>query len=304
MNTKIAVAGTGYVGLSIATLLAQHNHVTAVDIIPNMFVLADGTRYSRPPLGATSKTIDIFANIHVLPRDIVEKYHSCFDDAGIRVSGMVVSPYALAAYANMVESLPKSYILIDMGHAMTTFSCIGRAYPYGTQIISDGIDGLINRVSTSFGISKEEALNLINLYGIDHRECSFHPTIASAVDEYGRKTLFNQENLNAIITSYLEEYFNKFLTPMEVLLTSLNNDKSKAKTLPLVFTGSLIRIPGIKEVIKDRFFQNQSISYLRSETIGASQENYCACVGGLLVSNNKSGSLSSVENKVGSISRS
>ena len=31
---KIAVAGTGYVGLSIATLLAQHNQVTAVDIIP------------------------------------------------------------------------------------------------------------------------------------------------------------------------------------------------------------------------------------------------------------------------------
>ena len=31
---KIAVAGTGYVGLSIATLLAQHNHVTAVDIVP------------------------------------------------------------------------------------------------------------------------------------------------------------------------------------------------------------------------------------------------------------------------------
>ena len=31
---KIAVAGTGYVGLSIATLLAQHNHVTAVDVVP------------------------------------------------------------------------------------------------------------------------------------------------------------------------------------------------------------------------------------------------------------------------------
>ena len=31
---RIAVAGTGYVGLSLATLLAQHNHVTAVDVIP------------------------------------------------------------------------------------------------------------------------------------------------------------------------------------------------------------------------------------------------------------------------------
>ena len=31
---NIAVAGTGYVGLSLATLLAQHNHVTAVDIVP------------------------------------------------------------------------------------------------------------------------------------------------------------------------------------------------------------------------------------------------------------------------------
>ncbi len=31
---NIAVAGTGYVGMSIATLLAQNNHVTAVDVIP------------------------------------------------------------------------------------------------------------------------------------------------------------------------------------------------------------------------------------------------------------------------------
>lgn len=38
MNTfkdiKVAVAGTGYVGLSIATLLAQHHQVTAVDVVP------------------------------------------------------------------------------------------------------------------------------------------------------------------------------------------------------------------------------------------------------------------------------
>ena len=36
---KIAVAGTGYVGLSIATLLAQKNHVTAVDIVPEKIAM-------------------------------------------------------------------------------------------------------------------------------------------------------------------------------------------------------------------------------------------------------------------------
>lgn len=44
MNKKIAVAGTGYVGLSIATLLAQHNHVTAVDIVPEKVDLINNKR--------------------------------------------------------------------------------------------------------------------------------------------------------------------------------------------------------------------------------------------------------------------
>ena len=43
---KIAVAGTGYVGLSIATLLAQHNKVVAVDVIPEK--LKKSTTAYRP----------------------------------------------------------------------------------------------------------------------------------------------------------------------------------------------------------------------------------------------------------------
>ena len=43
-NYTIAVAGTGYVGLSIATLLAQHHKVYAVDIVPEKIEMINRRR--------------------------------------------------------------------------------------------------------------------------------------------------------------------------------------------------------------------------------------------------------------------
>lgn len=64
---KIAVAGTGYVGLSIATLLSQHNHVMAVDIIPEKVELINQRKspiqdeYIEKYL--TEKTLDLTATL-------------------------------------------------------------------------------------------------------------------------------------------------------------------------------------------------------------------------------------------------
>lgn len=41
---KISVAGTGYVGMSIATLLAQHNEVTCVDVVPERVDLVNNKK--------------------------------------------------------------------------------------------------------------------------------------------------------------------------------------------------------------------------------------------------------------------
>lgn len=43
-DLKIAVAGTGYVGLSLAVLLAQHHRVTAVDIVPEKVELINNKK--------------------------------------------------------------------------------------------------------------------------------------------------------------------------------------------------------------------------------------------------------------------
>ena len=44
MKRRVAVAGTGYVGLSLAVLLAQKNHVTAVDIVPEKVELINSKK--------------------------------------------------------------------------------------------------------------------------------------------------------------------------------------------------------------------------------------------------------------------
>lgn len=57
-NINIAVAGTGYVGLSIATLLSQHHHVTAVDVIPEKVELIN--RRKSPIQGINGMEVIIY----------------------------------------------------------------------------------------------------------------------------------------------------------------------------------------------------------------------------------------------------
>ena len=86
----------------------QEQTSSIVDIIPASFTLADSSKYTVPPLGLTSKTIEIFASIHTLPKDIVDSYKKVFEDADIRINAMVVSPYAISEYISHQKDFPKS----------------------------------------------------------------------------------------------------------------------------------------------------------------------------------------------------
>lgn len=91
-NYKIAVAGTGYVGLSIATLLAQHNKVVAVDIMPEKVEMINNRKSP-------------------IQDDYIEKYLA-EDAAGTRKQDLTATLDAEAAYSDsdfVVIAAPTNY---------------------------------------------------------------------------------------------------------------------------------------------------------------------------------------------------
>lgn len=77
---NIAVARTGYVGLSIATLLSQHHHVTAVDIIPEKVEMINNRKSP-------------------IQDEYIEKYLAD-DVAGVRKLDLTATLVAKEAYSN------------------------------------------------------------------------------------------------------------------------------------------------------------------------------------------------------------
>ena len=75
-DLKIAVAGTGYVGLSIATLLSQHHKVTAVDIVPEKVELINNKK--SPMITFQILHWSLFSIQNRLLRAISEAYQNLF----------------------------------------------------------------------------------------------------------------------------------------------------------------------------------------------------------------------------------
>ena len=286
--------------ISLVQKEAIPNGSEIIDIIPDSFVLEMGRSFINPPINERSNNITIKAKIHTLPSRIVSDYKRVLDAARIKVRRMCVSSYAMAELARYNNEIPKSYVLCDLGADVSNITLIGNSTLFETVSFAAGASDLINKIADKFGVTYEDALELLRKYGLDERPLTFKPVICKS-EINGVETHQDPESLNTIIKDFFsEEYFEKFDNAYSTLMKGYPEN---IRNLPLVFTGGLSQMIGFEILAKDKFESNASIHYLEPQCIGARDSSFSAVVGAIYASSKYKGSLSDTRIKNNQLSR-
>lgn len=271
-----------------------------IDIIPDSFVLEMGRSFVNPPINEKSNNITIKAKIQTLPTRVVADYKRIFDTARIKIRRMCVSSYALAELARNDSDMPESYILADIGAGVTNISLIGNYSPFDTVSFQFGMEDLILKISQRFNISREEAYDLVQKYGLDERPLTYKPTILTSLID-GVETNHDPDTLNFIINEFFkEEYFDKFDAAFSTIMKGYADN---VRNLPIVFTGGITKMIGFEGLVKEKFSSNASIHYLEPKCMGARDTRFSALVGGIYASSKYKGALSDTRLKTTELQR-
>lgn len=276
------------------------NGCDVIDIIPAQFNL-DGNRiFGEPPLGQKSSQITLRAFVHTLPVRIVDSYRRVFEASGIIMKRIFVNSYALSHFVSQIPEISKDSIIMDMGEGTTTFTLVGKSYPFASSTVLMGASDLLNRVKKSFNISLSDAKKLIELYGIDLDESGFKPCIIKSSSETGEELFYKTTDLNNVIAQFMSDYFKQ----LDVALVSLlKNFPEEVKHFPLVVTGGLSALNNIDVYLKNKFIDSEDIIHLCPKYLGVRHPRFSSSVGALLLSTKYRGSLTDQRAKVAQVSR-
>ena len=279
--------------------LVQKERVTSgseiFDIVPDYFVLEQNSSFVEPPIGQKSNTLSLKAKVHSLPSRVIDSYRQAVESAGIHVRRLMVSSYAVMEYLKASKNAPSNYLVFDMGAGFTTLSLIGGNCLFSSNVALLGGNDLALEVADQFDIDPVCASEIIKLYGINDRDLSFDPVVSNGISSH---TL--SELAKVIEDFFIDHYFKQIDVALATLLTGYSE---RVKRLPIVVVGGFSKLKGIQKLITNHFSDNESISFINSDVIGARDPKYCAMLGALSVSTQYKGTLSDQRARVSAVER-
>lgn len=271
-----------------------------VDIIPESFTTSQGKSFNEPPIGEMSNQLGIHAIVHTLPMKTIITYSDVVRLSHIRPKRLLIAPYCISEFVRQVKDMPSNYILLDMNVGYSSITLVNNHSPIRSGFFLYGFNDLVLLVSLEFSISEEEAKNLLEKYGYNKREIGFKPSIFKSTNEYGEQIEYTQDDLNAVISKFVSNYFSQFDATYGSILEGCI---AEVKKLPFVLTGQLLSVDGISKLFEDRYTEPQSIIKLSSDVIGARGYNNVALIGALLINSKFKGSLSEDQQKISQLTR-
>ena len=225
---KIAVAGTGYVGLSLAVLLSQHNHVVAADIVPEKVEKIN--KWQSP-----------------IQDDYIEKFMAEHEERGLDLTATTDAETAYSTADYVIIAAPTNYDpqknFFDTSAVETVIDLVLKSSPTATMVIKSTIPvGYTRRIREKFNTDRilfspeflrESKALYDNLYpsriivGCDDQSREKAETFAKLLQEGAEKpnidTLFmdftEAEAVKLFANTYLAlrvSYFNELDTYAEV----------------------------------------------------------------------------------------
>lgn len=273
--------------------------LSLVDVIPDKFILADGSVYGNPPLGKKTTSLEVKAKIHCLPTEIKDVYNKAVSLAGYRVNKQAVSAYCAAKLIASYKDLPATYILLDMGSRVSTLSFIGEGSPYSSLYFYQGGADLSEKIASTFGLDFQTAEKIKQKYGYDPKLISYNPDLATGTKDDGTITHVKQAELNNVI----EEYFHGYNVTLSNCLATLMKDYpgSEYAGLPVLLVGGASKLAGLQFFLSQAL-PGREIKEVVPRSIGARDPKYANLLG-LLLCCKYSGSLADNQRGVAPLSR-
>ena len=292
--------------IDLANVIQQARNETlpsneeVVDIIPASFELSDKSVYANPPLGMSSDFMygDLF--IHALPKALSSDYFRLANLCDCRIKKATVAPYCEALLFASDESLPKTYLLVDIGERYSALTLIGEGQPYRSQSIFEGGADLSEFIAKKLGVSFEEADSLKRTFGYSEKKGGYEPSLGKGTKEGSLlEEEFTQKDLNEAI----EEYFDGFFARVSGAIGALSNDNQNDLTqIPIVLTGGGSKLAGIAHFFVAHL-PSHELHFPSLHYLGADQREFAAELGMVVAASHYSGSMEDNQRGVASVSR-
>ena len=271
-----------------------------VDIIPASFELSDKSSYANPPLDKVSDFLIANLFIHALPKALSSDYARLANLCDCRVKKASAAPYCEALLFFQDESLPKTYLLIDIGGTYTAFTLIADGQVYRSQYILDGGASLTESLSKRLGVGLEEAEKLKRTFGYVEKTSGYLPPLGKGAKEGSLlEEEFNQKDLNAALEEYFEAYFKKVGGAIGALSEEGRTD---IREIPIVLTGGGSKLVGLPHFFAS-YLPSHELFFPSLNYLGADAREFSACLGMVIYASHYSGSMEDNQRGVASVSR-